>query len=183
MSNQLQSLPIFSHHSSGKIFQCLCFILTSFSWTHCRNQVRIYIVGIEMLQLNSEVNCMTLQGHNFHFNFPSTSADKVWMWHEMRYGSRANWYLINARPDWRAQAHLLHVSSNMHDLQAGFLPQQTFHAIRSINVKWCRPPAHRGSKYSGATLCKSWQMLCGLCQRAEYFMHKIQTYHQISEST
>ena len=120
----------------------------------------------------SAVNCMTLQGHNFHFDFSSTSPDKVRMWHEMRCGRRANWYLINARPDWRAQAHLLHVSSNMHDLQAGVLPQQTFHAIRSISVKWSTLPAHRGSKYSGATLCKSWQMLRGLCQHGVYFMHK-----------
>lgn len=72
------------------------------------------------------------QGRNFHFNF---LLSKVWMWHEMRYGSRANWYLINVWPDWRAQAHLPHVSSNMHDLQAGSLPQQTFHAMRSMNVK------------------------------------------------
>lgn len=126
-----------------------------------------------MLEPSSGMNYMKLQGHNFHFNFSSTSPDKVWMWHEMRYGSRANWYLINARPDWRAQSHLLHVSSNMHDLQAGFLPQQTFHAIRSINVRWCTQPAHRGSKYSAATLCKSWQMLCGPCQHAVYLMHKI----------
>lgn len=101
-------------------------------------------IGPTVLQSSSAASYMKLQGHNFHFNFPSTSPDKVWMWHEMRYGSRANWYLINARPDWRAQAHLLHVSSNMHDLQAGFLPQQTFHAIRSISVKWCTQPAQRG---------------------------------------
>lgn len=113
-----------------------------------------------MLELSSAMNYMKLQGHNFHFNFSSTSRDKVWMWHEMRYRSRANRYLINARPDWRAQAHLLHVSSNMHDLQAGFLPQQTFHAIRSISVKWCTQPAHRGSILQQ----HSWQMLCGLCQ-------------------
>lgn len=85
------------------------------------------------------------QGRNFHFNF---LLSKVWMWHEMRYGSRANWYLINVWPDWRAQAHLPHVSSNMHDLQAGSLPQQTFHAMRSLNVKRRALPAHRGSKSS-----------------------------------
>lgn len=147
--------------------------LKFFLCTPCRNQVRIHTVEAMMLELHSAMNYMELQGHNFHFKFSSTSPDKVWMWHEMRYGSRANWYLINARPDWRAQAHLLHVSSNMHDLQAGFLPQQTFHAIRSINVKWCTQPAHRGSKYSAATLCKSWQTLCRLCQHAVYFMHKI----------
>lgn len=85
------------------------------------------------------------QGRNFHFDF---LLSKVWMWHEMRYGSRANWYLINVWPDWRAQAHLPHVSSNMHDLQAGSLPQQTFHAMRSMNVKRRALPAHRGCKSS-----------------------------------
>lgn len=43
---------------------------------------------------------------------------KVRMWHEMRYGSKPNGYLINVWPGWRAWAHLLRVSSNMHDLLA-----------------------------------------------------------------
>ena len=114
------------------------------------------------------VNCVKLQSHKFHFNFPSTSPDKVWMWHEMRYRRRANWYLINVRPYWRAQAHLLHVSSNMHDLQAGFSPQQTFHTIRSINVRWCTQAAYRRSKYSVETLPKSWQMAVGVYHQAGY---------------
>lgn len=62
------------------------------------------------------------------------------MWHEMSYGSRANWYLINVWPDCRAPAHLLHVSSNMHDLHTGFLPQKTFH----VNVKWHIQAAQTG---------------------------------------
>lgn len=154
-SPSVESITKFRFHSNSvhKFFLCI----------PDRNQVRIHIDVTVMLEPNSATKCEMLQGHIFHFTSSSTSLDKVWMWHEMRYGSRANWYLINARHDWRAQAHLLHVSSNMHELQAGFLPQQTFHAIRSINEKWCTPPAHRGSKYSGATLCKSWQMPCGLC--------------------
>lgn len=85
--------------------------------TPCGNQVGIHSVETTMPELSSAGKNVELQGHNFHFKFSSTSPDKVWMWHEMREGSRANWYLINARPDWRAQAHLLHVSSNMHDIK------------------------------------------------------------------
>lgn len=120
-------------------------------------------IGPTMLQSSSAVSYMKLQGHNFHFNFPSTSPDKVWMWHEMRYGIRANWYLINARPDWRAQAHLLHVSSNIHDLQAGFLPQQTFHAIRSISVKWCTQPAQIEEFWSARIMTNSMWTLPSCC--------------------
>lgn len=130
-----------------------------------------------MFEWSSAVSYMKLQGHTFHFNFPSTSPDKVWMWHEMRYGSRANWYLINARPDWRAQAHLLHVSSNMHDLQAGFLPQQTFHAIRSISVKWCTQPA-RTEEVNILEHTNCDKFLCEPCQHAACV---IQTYLSIKK--
>lgn len=169
-----QSYAIISQINWSEIRPCAGFIPNLHFFCLCvpsGNQVQIHGVKTMMLELSGAMNYVKLQGHNFHFNFSSTSPDKVWMWHEMRYGSRANWYLINARPDWRAQAHLLHVSSNMHDLQAGFLPQQTFHAIRHTNVKWCTQPTHRGSKYSAERLYKSWQMLCEPLQRAAYFMY------------
>lgn len=105
---------------------------------------------------------------SFKLFFFSTSPVKVWMWHEMRYRSRANWYLINVRPDWRAQAHLLCVSSNMHDLQVGFLPQHTFHAIRTISVRWCTLPAYRKSKHPAEILTKSWQLGFGLHHQTEH---------------
>lgn len=69
------------------------------------------IATVTDLMPSSAVIYMKLWGRKF-------SLSKVWMWHEMRYGSRPNWYLINVWPGWRARAHLLRVSSNMHDLLA-----------------------------------------------------------------
>lgn len=72
------------------------------------------------------------------------------MWHEMRNGSRANGYLINVRPDCRARAHLLHVPSNMHDLQAGFWTEN-FLYDKKIDVRRSRKD---GKKHSAETLWK-----------------------------
>lgn len=84
----LSSVYWFIFHPNTNLFSCA---------------LRIHSVKTTMPKPSSSMKHMKHQVHNFHFNSPSTSPDKVWMWHEMSYGSRANWYLINARPDRRGR--------------------------------------------------------------------------------
>lgn len=114
------NLPVLTFHLNVFFFFFFCSLLLEANPE--------LIATVTDLAPRSAVIHMKLWERNF-------SLRKVWMWHEMRYGSRPNWYLIKAWPGWRVRAHLLRVSSNMHDLLA--------------TANFSRDKKHRGREASG----------------------------------
>lgn len=125
---------------------------------------------------------MKLQGHNFHFSFSSTCPDKVWMWHEMRCGSRANWYLINARPDWLicCMSHPICMIYKWASCHSKLSTQYRASMWKGLSNTGS---ITSGKKNCGATLCKSSQTLHRLCHCAIYFMHKSRAYLRALNAT